>query len=60
VDVSWAPVAVMDATGNGQDDIIWLNTGGTVVRWQMQGIGQTPAAAVIAVQGVGWQVVGQH
>jgi len=60
VDVSWTPVAVMDATGFGQDDIIWLNTGGTVVRWQMQGIGQAPVVAVIAVQGVGWQVVGQH
>jgi len=26
----------------------------------MQGIDQTPNVAVIAVQGVGWQVVGQH
>jgi alpha-tubulin suppressor-like RCC1 family protein len=60
VDTSWQPVAVLDATGNGQDDIIWLNNGGSVVRWQMQGIDQTPAVAVIAVQGVGWQVVGQH
>jgi len=60
VDTSWTPVAVMDASGVGQDDIIWQNTGGTVVRWMMQGIGKTPSAAVIAVQGVGWQVVGQH
>jgi alpha-tubulin suppressor-like RCC1 family protein len=60
VDTSWQPVAVLDASGNGLDDIIWLNTGGTVVRWQMQGIDQTPNVAVIAVQGVGWQVVGQH
>jgi len=60
VDVSWTPVAVMDATGVGLDDIIWLNSGGSVVRWQMTGIGQAPLVAVIAVQGVGWQVVGQH
>jgi alpha-tubulin suppressor-like RCC1 family protein len=60
VDVSWTPVAVMDATGAGRDDIIWLNSGGSVVRWQMNGIGQTPNVAVVAVQGTGWQVVGQH
>jgi hypothetical protein len=60
VDVSWTPVAVLDATGIGRDDIIWLSNGGSVVRWQMQGIDQTPNVAVIAVQGTGWQVVGQH
>ena len=60
VDTSWTPVAVMDATGAGRDDIIWLNSGGSVVRWQMNGIGQTPNVAVVAVQGIGWQVVGQH
>jgi len=26
----------------------------------MVGIGQTPNVAVVAVQGTGWQVVGQH
>jgi len=60
VDTSWTPVAVLDATGVGRDDIIWLNTGGSVVRWQMTGLGLPPNVAVIAVQGVGWQVVGQH
>jgi len=60
VDTSWTPVGVMDATGSGKDDIIWLNNGGSVVRWKMNGIGIAPAVAVIAVQGVGWQVVGQH
>ena len=60
VDPSWQPVAVLDASGVGRDDIIWLNSGGSVVRWQMVGIGQTPNVAVVAVQGTGWQVVGQH
>ena len=37
-----------------------MDAGGSVVRWKMNGIGIAPAVAVIAVQGVGWQVVGQH
>jgi len=60
VDTSWQPVAVLDASGVGRDDIIWLSSGGSVVRWQLPGIDQPPNVAVIAVQGVGWQVVGQH
>jgi hypothetical protein len=60
VDSSWQPVAVLDASGVGHDDIIWLNTSGSVVRWFLFGIESSVATSVIAVQGVGWQVVGQH
>jgi hypothetical protein len=60
VDTSWQPVAVLDAAGFGREDIIWLNTGGSVVRWQVPAPDATPIVTVIAVQGTGWQVVGQH
>ncbi len=60
VAVGWDPVGVMAASTTGRDDIIWLQgSSGTVVRWTMNGIGNPPTAAVVAAQGVGWQVVGQ-
>ena len=50
------PPAAADFNGDGKDDLLWQNTGGSVAEWDMNGL-QALTSGVIS-DGSGWNVVG--
>jgi hypothetical protein len=48
-----------DFNGDGHSDVIWLNTDGRVMTWDMTGVyGQKPVSHVFGPQGQGWHIDG--
>ena len=63
-DSSWNVVAVSDFNGDGKSDILWRNTGGSLIEWTMSG-SQITSSQIVTSQGnpavpdSSWSVVGE-
>ena len=63
-DGSWNVVAVSDFIGDGKSDILWRNTGGSLIEWTMSGA-QIISNQIVTSQGTpatpdsSWSIVGE-
>jgi serralysin len=60
VGTGWSLESTGDFNGDGLDDLLWRDQGGTFAIWQSTGSGFTPNVLVDSSVGVNWSLVGSH